>query len=192
VSYDATQRKPCQGCGGPKPSGRGERYCATCRNERHVPTVAPDVQAAMVRAYARIGTTLDQVAAEFYCSTNTVARVLEARGVSVRPRGGSGARRRRLTVDEELTRTRLYGQGLSVAEIADAVGRGPSAIYATLRRVGVAMRPQGANYRPRRRAPVSEAAAAPDGAAPAERRARPRRARTVPPRAPQTPPEASS
>lgn len=30
-------RKPCVGCGGPKPPGRGQRYCATCERKPHRP-----------------------------------------------------------------------------------------------------------------------------------------------------------
>lgn len=190
------KRRPCQDCGGPKPAGRGERYCETCRAKRHVPTVPPDEQAAMVRAYARIGTTLDQVAAEFYVSPNTVSRVLEANGVSVRPRGGYGASRRRLTVDEELTRAQLYGEGLSLGRIGQLIGRSPSSIHATLHRLGVQMRPTGINTGPPQRHHVVRGAAgrfAPaDGTALAASRARAAKPRSVPPRAAQPSSGASS
>jgi transposase-like protein len=136
-------RFPCQDCGGPKPPGRGERYCETCRAKRHVPTISLDDQRAIVRAYARPNTTLAELAARFYCSQGTISRVLDAHGVAKRPHGGwSGSpSRQRLSVDEELTRAQLYGQGYSIARIAEIVGRSPSSVHATLRRLGTSLRP---------------------------------------------------
>jgi hypothetical protein len=145
VSHTFT-RRPCQDCGGPKGPGRGERYCDACRAKRHVPTIALDDQLAIVRAYNARGATMHGVAAEFYCSVGTVGRVLEAHGVPARPRGGQGSTRQRLSVDEQLTRAQLYGQGLSLAGVADVVGRNPSSVHASLVRYGVTMRPVGVNY----------------------------------------------
>lgn len=137
------QRARCQDCGGPKPAGRGRRYCDACAAKRHVPTVAPDVQEAIVRAYNRPRATLRGVAAAFYCSAGTVTRVLEIHGVDTRPRGHYGSPR--LDVGEQLLRTQLYGQGLSLAEVADVVGCSPSSVAETLRRNGVRLRPVGVN-----------------------------------------------
>jgi hypothetical protein len=139
-------RKPCQDCGGPKGPGRGERYCATCASKLHVPSVPPDVQAAIVRAYNRPRATLRGVAAEFYVSQGSVSRVLEIHGVDVRPRGHYGTPR--LAVDEQLLRTQLYGQGHSLAGVAAIVGRCPSSVADTLRRNGVRLRPVGVNLTP--------------------------------------------
>ena len=139
------QRTPCQDCGGPKGPGRGERYCSACRAKLHVPTIPLDDQLAIVRAYSRPRTTLAEVAASFYVSTGTVTRVLRAHDVPVRPRGGYGASRARLSVDEQLLRTQLYGQGLTLAQIGDVVGRSPSSIQQSLVKAGVRLRPQGVN-----------------------------------------------
>jgi hypothetical protein len=135
---------PCQDCGGPKPPGRGLRYCEVCAPKRHVPTVDAATQEAIVRAYSKPRATLAKVAAEFFCSAQTVAHVLEAHDVPLRPRGHWGTPR--LDAGEHLLRTQLYGQGLSLARIAEVLGISPSSVAETLRRNGVRLRPVGVNY----------------------------------------------
>ena len=143
-------RAVCQDCGGPKEPGRGRRYCAACTGKPRVPTIPLDMQLAMVRAYNRPRAKLDDVAAQFFCSRQTVQRVLALHDVTLRPTNHYGTPR--IDVDERLRRTQLYGRGLSLLDVANVVGRHPSAVLDTLRREGVRMRPQGVNLHPHSRA----------------------------------------
>lgn len=140
-------RSACQDCGGPKGPGRGERYCETCKAKLHAPSLSLDDQLAMVRAYNRPRATLDSVAQQFYCARATVQRVLKIHGVASRPPNHYGTPR--ISVDEELLRTQLYGQGYSLADVAAIVGRSPSSVHQTLRKAGVKMHPRGVNLRAR-------------------------------------------
>lgn len=141
-------RKPCAACGlRPKRPGRGYRYCEECEQDTHVPSIPAETQAAMVRAYNRPRATLAEVAAAFFCSPLTVRRVLAANGATPRPRGHGGTPR--ISVEEELRRTQLYGRGLSIADVAEIVGRSSTAVVATLQRAGVKMHPVGVNVHER-------------------------------------------
>jgi hypothetical protein len=96
------------------------------------------------------------------------------------------------TADEQGAMVKAYQHGQSLAQIAATMFWSTTEVRRVLLLNDVTLRNVGSNRRWERQAPVSEAAAAPDGAPLAEQLARPRKARRVPPRAPQTLPEASS
>jgi DNA-binding CsgD family transcriptional regulator len=195
VSYPAT-RKPrtnfpvgaCDYCGREMPVCSLPKHQRTHRLPyvRLLPTA--DEQGAMVKAYQH-GQSLAQIAATMFWSTTEVRRVLLLNDVTLR---NVGSAHRKISPEQVAERVRLYASGLSLEEVAAACGVTREAVRHTLRRAGVTVRRRGPNRRWERQAPVSEAAAAPDGAPLAEQLARPRKARRVPPRAPQTLPEASS
>ena len=110
--------------------------------------VPPDEQAEIVRLYRR-GGTLKSVAADTFWSKTEVRRVLLANGVQLRPRGTYGPK---ISSDEALRRTQLYGRGLSIDEVAAACGVSRVAITQTLKREGVRIRPVGVNRRWERQA----------------------------------------
>lgn len=163
-----------------------ERECPTCgrvlpanllpRHERaHLPLrdrlfVPPAEQDKIVELY-RHGGTLRSVAAATFWSRSEVRRVLIANGVT--PRSRLGDFRPKITTEETLRRTQLYGRGLSIAEVAEVCGVNREAIRQTLKREGVKIRPTGLNRRHWRTGKPST---------PRKRRGGPR-PRPIPPRA---------
>ena len=137
-------RTPCPVCGALMPANNMARHVATHRPAAERLAVPLDVQVEMVRLYNRPRSSTAQVAAATYWSKTEVRRVLIANGVTMRPQGHS---QRRITVDEELERATLYGQGRSILEVAELVGRHHSAIAESLHRAGVKVRPKGRNLR---------------------------------------------
>jgi hypothetical protein len=110
--------------------------------------VPRDEQDTIVRLYRR-GGTFASVARETYWSKSQVRRVLLANGVALRPPGGRPGPK--LSVEETLRRTQLYGRGLSIDEVAQVCGVTRVSIQQTLKREGVHLRPVGVNRRWERR-----------------------------------------
>jgi AraC-like DNA-binding protein len=143
-----------------------QRACSVCGRvmtvntlARHEPTheldprdrflMSRDEQDAIVRAYRHRGGTLASIARDTHWSKTQVRRVLLANGVQLRERIGD--HRPKISSDEALRRTELYGRGLSIADVAEACGVTCEAIRQTLKREGVKPRARGVNTKRWRR-----------------------------------------
>jgi hypothetical protein len=140
---------------GRKRTNHPEATCAVCGRTmpvcnlaRHEPvcghasagTVPPDDQAAIVTLYADPRMSIRKVAARTHWSQTTVRRVLVANGVQLRGQGHSMSR---LTVNEQLKRSELYGRGYSISEVAKMCGVTYEAVRTTLVRMDVPRRKGG-------------------------------------------------
>lgn len=95
--------------------------------------VPADTQAHMEELY-QTGLSIREVAQATYWSVSTVHKVLTARGVQTRPRGGIEHQR---LADQEIQLTiELYESGLTMQQVADRLGRSRTSIQARLRRYG--------------------------------------------------------
>lgn len=91
---------------------------------------AAEVDALVGRYEA--GATVYQLAAEFRISRGTVSNHLHARGIRLRLTP--------MTKSETQTAIALYREGLTMAEVADQVGRSASLISLTVKRAGMTAR----------------------------------------------------
>lgn len=99
----------------------------------------PEAEQQRIIALYEAGGTIRSVSEQTFWSQTSVHRVLVRHGIPRRPRHAVCGRKR-LSVDSELERTRLYGQGLSIAQVAEVVGVGATAVAFTLARAGVPRR----------------------------------------------------
>jgi predicted HTH domain antitoxin len=139
-------RTPCPICGAPMPANNMARHQRTHGDPRERLFVTLEEQARIVELYNQRRASLRSVAEAAFMSPTEVRRVLIANDVPLRP-PGSAYQPRKITVDEELQRTHLYGLGLSLDEVAELVGRHREAVRESLRRAGVKLRPRGPNRR---------------------------------------------
>jgi len=147
--------RSCSTCGRTMPACCLPKHERTHGDPRLRLSVPLEQQDEIVRLYNQRGGSLATVAAQTFWSQGTVLDVLRANGVPMRSQGSA---HRKISVEQELERCELYGQGLSIHEVADRVGVTYEAVRQTLVRSGREIRRQGDNLRWKRNLARSEAA----------------------------------
>lgn len=152
-------RPPCPVCGRPIRTNNLARHLRTHElDAAERMQIEPELQAQIIRLY-RSGKSYATIGREAFVGPTTVRRVLLANGVQPRQPGPSRIPAK-LSADEQLKRTMLYGRGYSIHEVAAMCGVSYTAVRATLARAGTQLRPSGPNLRwqRRRRSTPKEAA----------------------------------
>jgi DNA-binding Lrp family transcriptional regulator len=133
-----TARKPCRGCGGPKPPGQGIRFCGNC--EHPGTSIPEDVRREMARLYLE-GLSTNEVGEALFWGESSVRRVLHLDGVPLRPKTTRPRVYPNALSRDELDRTaELYLSGMSISQVAKAIGVSHSATHARLLRAEVPLR----------------------------------------------------
>jgi DNA-binding CsgD family transcriptional regulator len=97
----------------------------------HKPHLGAGELAALVNGY-QMGATTKELGVQFNIHHTTVSGYLRKSGVILRLRS--------MREEEVAQAVRLYGEGLSLAQIARRLGHAPNTIRSELKREGVAMR----------------------------------------------------
>lgn len=101
-------------------------------------TIVPaEDQERIIRLYAK-GWPMAAISREVFWSRTSIRAVLLSNGVRVRRQGGNI--HPQITVDEQLKRATLYGQGYSLSEVAELCGVHTSTVHDTLVRLGTPRR----------------------------------------------------
>lgn len=131
-------RKPCRGCGGPKPPGQGIKFCGRC--EPSGSSIPEDVRREMARLYLE-GLSTNEVGKELFCAKSTVQRILRLDGVALRPKPTRPRVYPNALSQDQLDRTaEMYQAGMSMTQVAEALGISRSAARARLARAGIPIR----------------------------------------------------
>jgi hypothetical protein len=132
-------QRACPYCGRTMTSNTLPSHVATHEvDQRDRFVMSRDEQAVIVHLYEHKGGTLKSIARDTFWSQSQVRRVLLANGVQLRQQGGHFGPK--ISTEEALRRTQLYGRGLSIDEVAEACGVTSEAIRQTLVREGVMRR----------------------------------------------------
>jgi transposase len=132
-----TARKPCRGCGGPKPPRI--RFCGNCGNPGT--SIPEDVRREMARLYLEEGLSTSEVGKALFWAESTVQRVLHLDGVPLRPKTTRPRVYANAIPQDELDRVaELYLSGMSISQVSEATGVSRSAIRSRLLRAGVPTR----------------------------------------------------
>jgi transposase len=115
----------CEHCG-----GRGYKRRQIRLRERHA-GVSIDVQERIIWLYTH-GASLREVARQVFVDSSTVRRVLRDYAIPLRPRGGS---RPTMTLEQMLEVGELYASGMSIREVAQAIGLSESGVKQRLDRL---------------------------------------------------------
>jgi lambda repressor-like predicted transcriptional regulator len=99
----------------------------------------PDIIHDLVAGYEVEGLTVRELADQFEIGRNTVSKILNREGVTIRHRS--------LAASQTETAAQLYRSGLSLAKVANQLGTSRGALNNAFLRAGIALRPRkGWNY----------------------------------------------